>query len=348
MSETKPGAKQDAPLMNNQGTPAPATSASPSALVNADPWAALRRHTPARIALGRAGPGLPTREVLGFSLAHARARDAVHQVLDLDRLEAGLRADGYAPLRAHSAAPDRMTYLTRPDLGRQLDAASARLLEEAGARMGAGAGERAFAGGDARALDAAGGGTPGGAAPACDIAIAVADGLSAVAVQRHVLPLLAALRAQAPSRWSGVPLVLALQGRVALGDAIGERLRARLVVMMIGERPGLSSPDSLGLYVTYAPRGGRSDAERNCISNVRPQGLGYAEAARKLDWLAGAALARGLTGIALKDDSEALVGVEALMGAEALPQSTALPGDASTRENVPPLPGNAALPGELA
>ena len=251
------------------------TPAQPPTAVFADPWSALRRHTSARIALGRSGPGLPTRAVLDFGLAHARARDAVHQALDLDRLEDLLRADGYAPLRAHSAAPDRMHYLTRPDLGRQLDAESARTLDAA--------------------------------AQPCDIAVAVADGLSALAVQQHVVPLLAALRAHAPERWSSLPVVLAEQGRVALGDAIGERLQASLVVVMIGERPGLSSPDSLGLYITWAPRTGRSDAERNCISNVRPQGLGYAEAARKLDWLAGAALARAMTGIGLKDDSDALL-----------------------------------------
>ncbi|MDB5802742.1 MAG: ethanolamine ammonia-lyase [Betaproteobacteria bacterium] len=239
-----------------------------------DPWSDLRRHTPARIALGRAGPALPTQAVLEFGLAHARARDAVHQALDLEALEASLRADGYAPLRARSAAPDRVAYLTRPDLGRRLDEASAQALRTA-------------------------------AAP-CEIAVVLADGLSAIAVQQHALPLLAALRAQAPQRWSAIPAVLAVQSRVALGDAIGAALRAHLVVVMIGERPGLSSPDSLGLYVTHAPRIGMSDAERNCISNVRPQGLGYAEAARKLDWLAGAALARGLTGVGLKDESDAL------------------------------------------
>jgi ethanolamine ammonia-lyase small subunit len=239
-----------------------------------DPWSALRRHTPARIALGRAGPALPTQAVLDFGLAHARARDAVHQALDPDTLEAALRADGYVPLRAHSAAPDRITYLTRPDLGRRLAEAGAQTLRAAA--------------------------TP------CDIAIALADGLSAFAVQQHALPLLAALRGINPQRWSAIPVVLALQARVALGDAIGEALGARLIVVMIGERPGLSSPDSLGLYLTYAPRIGLSDAQRNCISNVRPAGLPYAQAARKLDWLIGAALARGLTGIGLKDEGDAL------------------------------------------
>jgi len=255
--------------------------------VQPDPWEALRGLTPARIALGRSGPGLPTRAVLEFGLAHARARDAVHTEPDFDALEAALRLDGYAPLRVHSAAHDRMTYLTRPDLGRKLDAAGTQLL-------------RAHA-------------------RACEIAVTIADGLSATAVQQHALPLLAALRAQALERWNAIPVVLARQGRVALGDAIGEALGARLMVMMIGERPGLSSPDSLGLYLTYAPRSGRADAERNCISNVRPAGLPYAEAARKLDWLCAAALARGLTGIALKDDSAA--SPLASPGATALPSS---------------------------
>ena len=237
-----------------------------------DPWAALRSHTPARIALGRSGASLPTQAVLEFGLAHARARDAVHQALDLEALETALRLDGYAPVRVRSAAPDRMHYLTRPDLGRRLDAAGAQ------------------------ALDAS--------IPGAEIVVVIADGLSARAVQEHALPLLAALRAHARPRWSALPLVLATQARVALGDAVGEHLQAKLVVVMIGERPGLSSPDSLGLYITHAPRIGRSDAERNCISNVRPAGLGYSAAARKLDWLVGAALARGATGIALKDDSD--------------------------------------------
>ena len=240
--------------------------------VPTDSWAALRRFTPARIALGRAGPGWPTREVLSFGLAHARARDAVHQPLDADALEFELRRAGYAPLRAHSAAPDRATYLARPDLGRKLDAASAARLDAAR-------------------------GNP-------ELLVAIEDGLSALAAQRHVPPLLTALRERAPARWAGLPVVIGVQGRVALGDAIGERLGARFVVVLIGERPGLSSPDSLGAYLTHAPRIGCSDAERNCVSNIRPEGLGYAPAAWKIDWLVGEGLRRGVTGVALKDESE--------------------------------------------
>lgn len=241
----------------------------PSAI---DPWTGLRRLTPARIALGRAGPAWPTDEVLAFGLAHARARDAVHLALDVDALEAQLRADGYAPLRVQSAAADRPTYLRRPDFGRRLDAASGR------------------------SLDAHRSGP--------DLAVVVADGLSALAVQRHVCPLLAALRMHSPALWEVAPVIIATQARVALGDEIGERLGAGFVVVMIGERPGLSSPDSLGLYLTHAPRVGRTDAERNCISNVRPEGLGYGAAAAKLDWLVREGLRRGITGVALKDESE--------------------------------------------
>ena len=239
-------------------------------LVIANPWQALRRHTPARIALGRAGPGLPTKEVLEFGLAHARARDAVHLALDVDRLESELRRAGYAPLRVASQAPDRATYLTRPDLGRRLDEASAQRLTRIGTS---------------------------------EIVMAVEDGLSAIAVQNHVVPLLTALAGLSAARWSRASVVIARNGRVALGDEIGERLSARLVVVMIGERPGLSSPDSLGVYITHTPRPGRTDAERNCISNIHARGLGYEEAAHRVDWLVSAALARGISGVALKDES---------------------------------------------
>jgi ethanolamine ammonia-lyase small subunit len=241
-----------------------------------DPWAALRTHTPARIALGRAGASLPTKEVLGFGLAHARARDAVHQALDVEQLMSDLRSSGYNAVSVRSAASDRQVYLTRPDLGRRLNNANLK--------------------GDA------------------EIVVAIEDGLSAIAVQTHAVPLLDALKGVSEERWGKASVVVALQGRVALGDEIGERMKAKLVVVLIGERPGLSSPDSLGVYLTYAPRVGRTDAERNCISNVRPQGLGYAETARRLDWLANAALARGLTGIGLKDESQLLPNADPRQG----------------------------------
>jgi len=232
-----------------------------------NPIANLRRFTPARIALGRAGSGLPTGELLRFSLAHARARDAVHHPLDAERLAAGLRELGLAPQIVHSAAPDRATYLRRPDLGRRLSPET----------------ELAAAG--------------------KQIVLAIEDGLSALAVERHAIPLVRALISLAPQRWASAAFAIALQGRVALGDDIGSRLGAELVVVLIGERPGLSSPDSLGAYLTFAPRPGRTDAERNCVSNIRPEGLGYDAAARRIDWLAAAALARGVTGVAVKDES---------------------------------------------
>ena len=233
-----------------------------------DPIAPLRRFTPARIALGRAGSGLPTQELLSFGLAHARARDAVHHALDAQMLASSLTELGLAPQIVKSAAPDRATYLRRPDMGRQL-------------------GRDVFI-----------------QKSSSPVAFVIADGLSALAVERHVVPLVRLLIQLAPQRWAAAPAAIALQGRVALGDAIGERLGAQLVAVLIGERPGLSSPDSLGAYLTFAPHVGRTDAERNCVSNIRPEGLGYEAAARRIDWLVAAALARGLTGVGLKDDSQ--------------------------------------------
>lgn len=237
-----------------------------------DAWAALAALTPARIALGRAGPSLPTREVLAFALDHARARDAVHLPFDADGVAREMVALGFDTLTVASQAPDRASYLRRPDLGRRLDAASERSLSSA----------------------------PSGA----DIAVVVADGLSSAAVHAHAAPLLAELgpRFRADG-WRLGPVVLAHQARVALGDAIGERLGARFVVMLVGERPGLSAPDSLGAYLTFGPRAGRTDAERNCVSNIRPAGLRYADAARTIAWLTDEALRRGYSGVALKDDS---------------------------------------------
>lgn len=242
-----------------------------SAPVRPDPWLALARHTPARIALGRAGTGLPTREVLAFALGHARARDAVHAPFDPVALAADLAGVG-PTLCVSSAAADRPTYLRRPDLGRQLDEAGrARLADQ---RQGH------------------------------DLAIVVADGLSGAAIQRHAVPVTREL-----ARWmraaglSLAPVVVATQARVALGDEIGALLGARLVVVLIGERPGLTAPDSLGAYLTFAPRPGRTDAERNCVSNIRPEGLEPVEAAGRIAWLAREALRLSLTGVGLKDES---------------------------------------------
>ena len=251
------------------------TSSPPSSAggVQGDAWAALRALTPARVGLGRSGVSLPTREAMAFAAAHAAARDAVHLPLDATGLAARLRqSHALDVLQVQSAAPDRATFLLRPDLGRRLSAESAALL-------------------------AARAGEP------CRLLLVLADGLSAAAVERQAPPLLAALLASAPPGWNIGPLVVATQARVALGDDIGERLGAAMVAMLIGERPGLSSPDSLGIYLTRAPRVGRTDAERNCLSNIRPEGLSAGEAARKLWWLVQAAERCGATGVALKDES---------------------------------------------
>jgi ethanolamine ammonia-lyase small subunit len=238
-----------------------------------DPWAELRRHTPARIGIGRAGTSLPTRELLDFGAAHAQARDAVLLPLDVGGLSTELSGQHFECLSVQSQASTREIYLRRPDLGRRLTAASVERLQ---------------------AL-----------APApVDLAIVLGDGLSAIATQRHAAPLLVQFKQVLGERLSWAPLVIATQARVALGDEIGALLGARAVLMLLGERPGLSSPDSLGAYLTFGPSVGRNDAERNCVSNIRPAGLAPELAAKRLAWLLHEAFRRGLSGVALKDDSE--------------------------------------------
>jgi ethanolamine ammonia-lyase small subunit len=254
-------------------------TANTTASATPDPWDDLRAYTSARLALGRAGSSMPTAELLRFGFAHAQARDAVHAELDADALAAALEADGIgSSLHVHSAAIDRATYLLRPDLGRRLDDGSAQALRDA-------AGPSPVAG--------------------CDLLLVVGDGLSSLAVARNARALVAAIRAQAPAHWRIGPVVIARQARVALGDEVGALLGARLVAMLIGERPGLSSPDSLGLYLTWAPAPGRHDAQRNCISNIRAEGLAPDAAAARLWWLAQEARRLGLTGVKLKDRSDA-------------------------------------------
>ena len=244
-----------------------------------NPWAHLRQLTPARIALGRAGTSLPTDAQLDFQFAHAQARDAVHLTLDCAELAAQIDQQGHTCLQLHSAAPDRNTYLQRPDLGRRLSDESAIELDKHAQQNGAG----------------------------YDLAIVVADGLSALAVQRHALPLLQRIEEQIErDGWSLAPISLVQQSRVALGDEVGERLKAKMVVMLVGERPGLSSPDSLGLYFTYDPKVGRNDADRNCISNIRLEGLSYNLAAHRLIHLMREACRRELSGVNLKDEAEVL------------------------------------------
>jgi ethanolamine ammonia-lyase small subunit len=226
----------------------------------------LKSFTPARVGLGRTGHSLLTVDLLRFQLDHARARDAVWEELDPASL-------GLPHILLHSAAGDRRTYLRRPDLGRILSEESRGRLEKG----------------------------------SYDAAIVLADGLSAAAVQRHAVPLLEELLPRlADGGWKLAPLTVVLQARVAIGDEIGERLGARMVAVLIGERPGLSSPDSLGVYLTWDPRPGRTDAERNCISNIRTEGTGYRAAAHKLEFLMREARGRKLTGVALKEDAPLL------------------------------------------
>lgn len=242
-----------------------------------NPWLELRRLTPARIALGRTGTSMPTRAQLDFQYAHAQARDAVHLPFDHAALSAQLAERGRESLLLHSAAIDRNSYLQRPDLGRKLSDGSAKALREYAAAH------------------------PGGV----DLVIVVADGLSALAVHRHTSPLLARLEEHIRAEnWTVAPVVLVEQGRVAIADEIGELLGAKMTVILIGERPGLSSPDSLGLYFTYNPKVGLTDAYRNCISNVRLEGLSYGMAAHRLLYLMREACRRRLSGVSLKDEAQ--------------------------------------------
>ena len=237
----------------------------------------LRAYTAARVGLRRAGATLATTEVLDFKLAHAQARDAVHAELDTGEFDARLRQQitrlsvaAVSTVTLKSAAPDRPAYLRRPDLGRQLDPDSASQLK----------------------------------ALACDVVFVVGDGLSAAAVERHAIPLLSTVLPETIRKgWTYGPICIATQARVAIGDAIGAALGAKLSVILIGERPGLSTPDSLGVYLTWDPRPGRHDAERNCISNVGGAGLSYEIAAARLIWYMSEAMSRQGTGFALKEQS---------------------------------------------
>ena len=236
------------------------------------PLEALRELTPARVGLGRSGASMPTEALLAFTLDHARARDAVHAAFDAQRLVTELATLGLEVRTVSSQARNRRDYLRRPDLGRMLDADSRRALEK-----------------------------PGGAGK---IAIVIGDGLSPAAVNGHAVELVRHLAPRLTE--AGIPcgpVVVASGARVALGDEIGAVLGARMMVMLIGERPGLSAPDSLGAYLTFAPRIGLTDEKRNCVSNIHGAGLSYDEAAFKIAWLAREGIARGVTGVALKDES---------------------------------------------
>lgn len=243
----------------------------------ADAWQQLRALTSARIALGHAGTSLPTAAQLDFQFAHAQARDAVHLPFDHQALSEQLNGRQRETLTVHSSAQDRNIYLQRPDLGRRLSTDSVTQL-------------RGYAEAHTDGFD---------------LAVVVADGLSSLAVQRHSPAMLERIDELAAAEgWSLAPVVLVEQGRVAVADEVAELLKARMVVILIGERPGLSSPDSLGLYFTYAPRVGLNDAARNCISNVRLEGMSYAMAAHKLLYLMREAWRRQLSGVKLKDDAQ--------------------------------------------
>jgi ethanolamine ammonia-lyase small subunit len=233
----------------------------------------LRDLTPARVGLGRAGAGLPTRALLEFTLDHARARDAVHAAFDVPALISGLGSLGLESPHVSSCAPDRREYLKRPDLGRKLDQASQQLLRSR--NVGS-----------------------------CTLAFVIGDGLSPAAVNAHAIALVGSLMPRLAAERIDIGCAVVASGaRVALGDEIGAILGARMVVVLIGERPGLSAPDSLGAYLTFAPGPDVTDAERNCVSNIHGAGLGYDEAALRIAWLIREGLAREITGVALKDES---------------------------------------------
>lgn len=253
-------------------------------------WLSLRRLTPARVALGMCGQGgVPTQAMLDFTLAHARARDAVHAPLDWETLRGQFQAMGLPTLEVASAAATRQHYLRRPDLGRRLAHDATPVLE------------------------------------ACRLAedrvvIVVADGLSSIAVARHAAALVAALRPLLPPDQQPALVVLAHQGRVAIGDAIGQALHARMAIVLIGERPGLSTTDSLGAYLTWQPRVGCDDAMRNCISNIHPAGLGYAAAARIAAGTLACAHRQRRSGVALALDIDIDAGADAPLALSHAPQ----------------------------
>jgi len=241
--------------------------------------ARLRELTPARVGLARSGVSLETRELLDFQRSHAQARDAVHSRLEAAALASTLgEISGNEALRLHSAAADRATYLQRPDLGRMLDEASRELLARHASPV---------VGNEAR------------------LALIVADGLSSLAVERHAALLIKELLPRLDG-WQLAPLCVVEQARVAIGDEIGLALGAHASIVLIGERPGLSSADSLGAYITWEPRPGRTDAERNCVSNIRAEGLSYAQAAAQLSYYLTEARRRQLTGVALKEEMHTL------------------------------------------
>lgn len=247
-------------------------------LVERNAWSYLKEFTDARIAIGRSGLSIPTREVLRFQLSHAQARDAVLQPLDTQKLYDRLEAQGIKFMAVKSRVKDRAQYLRRPDLGRQLADDGAEKIAALTASM---------------------------PAPA-DVALVFSEGLSSIAIQTNLVPFLKTFHAVSGLNVRFSPLIHVEQGRVASGDAVASILGAKVAVMLIGERPGLSSPDSMGIYMTYDAKPGTTDEKRNCISNIRPAGLSYMHAADTLNYLIAESLRRGLSGVDLKDDQVAL------------------------------------------
>jgi ethanolamine ammonia-lyase small subunit len=239
-----------------------------------DNWESLKAFTAARIAMGRVGSSIPLKQSLEFKLAHAHARDAVYSVLNVDGLLESIKTFGLPMLKLHSKAQNRHQYLQRPDYGRLLNDASVQLINES--------------------------------AYPCDICIIIADGLSATAINENAIPLLNVLLPML--RYKLSPICLAEQARVALGDDIAHGLKAQLCIMLIGERPGLSSADSIGAYLTYNPKPGLTDETRNCVSNIRPNGLPFDLAAQKIFYLVQEAFRLQLSGVMLKDNAGLLPG----------------------------------------
>ena len=265
--------------MSNSKDMVPGTKAS--SIQPVDSPLDLREFTPARIGLESTGDSIATRPALEFLLAHAQARDAVHSALAVPSLMADLRERKLAAVSVRSAVADRTEYLRRPDLGRTLSDASAAVLAQAKP-------------------------APANRRTETMLSLILADGLSALATERHALPVIDALLpllgiGEPGCTWVLTPIVIAEQARVALSDEIGHALKADVALMLIGERPGLSSPDSLGAYITWGPRPGRTDAERNCVSNIRLEGLDYASAAAKIAWYITEGRRLGLSGVKIRE-----------------------------------------------
>ncbi|MFN0053877.1 MAG: ethanolamine ammonia-lyase subunit EutC [Planctomycetales bacterium] len=253
-----------------------------------DPWMSLKPLTAARIALGRCGGSLPTREVLDFAAAHARARDAVWSEFDMHGLATRLCEAGQTVLCIESSCRTRAEYLQRPDLGREISNLTRDLIRHMGQNQGP-----------------------------FDLAVVVSDGLSALAPQRHVFPVLSKLLPRLEENgWRLSQTIIVRWGRVAVADEVGELLGAQLSLILLGERPGLGAPDSLGAYLTFAPRRGRTDAERNCVSNIRPEGLTPDDAAATLHYLLSEARRRRISGVALKDERRVAPRLECGAGSE--------------------------------